>query len=93
MTDVLKPGADLRGPLGPDSRNFNCKIFWSPIFALLQYFSSYINQKCLFCVCVLLKYNLKILVLRGNHHIHPPLGRYAQSRIWAPLLKKLWIRP
>ena len=48
----------------------------------------YIDLKCLLCVCVTVynKYNLTI-ELQALHHTRPSLGRYAGSRIWAPLFR------
>ena len=55
---VLKlSGADLGGGApGPPSPIFACKIFYSPIFALMTILtSSNIDLKCLFCAYVTVK--------------------------------------
>ena len=42
-------------------------------------YSSFIDRKCLLCVCVTvkIKYNLTIMVLLSTHFTRPLLGRYA----------------
>ena len=75
------PGADLGGAtrLGP------------PIFTTFAFMTILtvhnIDLKCLLCVYVTVKNNLTKQVLTSTHHTHPLLGRYARSRVWAPLFR------
>ena len=42
---------------------------------------------------MILKYNLEILELASTSSCSPPLGRYAPSRVWPPLLKNSGFAP
>ena len=89
IVDTITASDPDSGHSGPPI--FTCKNYLeSYIYPYDNTYSSYIDLKYLLCVCVTVKIQF------GNastHHTHPPLGRYARSRDWAPRIQKFWIRP
>ena len=34
-----------------------------------------------------MSFTILVFMSTSTHHAHPPLGRYARSRVWAPLFR------